>query len=509
MEPEPTIKLELPLAPTKVQRGPQHAAPPTSIAGWLASRAMTANEELSRAAAGMFKVMLESPNPNDKAAAEEIVHWEGDLTYVVRWLATNFLLARNNVHDGDPAGTMFQSLLDASSASVGDSIRRVLSLDGNQSTIALWLRLRTLTAKDKHRNHGRELIRRMRLSADASEKQAAESIVAWDGDLHSVAKWLSPYLRPNESMRTVAYHSARHSKLLLESMLAGSEPESEAAIPVIVSWIKEFRVSDLRDGDGIHSQRQLHSIAAWGMEVLTKHVIVPLLNAPYRIRRAEDCGRRGRMPEFSWPAARRVSKKVLGHDFADSAPGHIWQVIGKYEEGKDFRDWLHLSLKSHLNQLKAECDSSMSKRQKSKALAGGPLPRRRRRQSPRAGKLEALRRACVLAAATRGPLSEADIAALKTWAAIDGLLVGCDSGLYHRIPSKLWNSWIRECKPRLPLPNSKLLTKKEFKRRGLLASILGVTRNVLDKKWSNIRQSLRQLDCIKEINTRIEGANPQ
>ncbi len=485
----------------------------------------------------------EPMRPNNTRTAMKT---DSPLADVAQWFVVQAVKSEGK--DSTAAKRLFRAMLTSGTPCERQAAEAEVKCVVDFATVARWLKAKALAENEAVAGYAYSLLLEMRSTADPAAAQAAEAVLQWNGSIDEVAHWLAAQVPKDVSKPFTLAEDAKDAKSLLILLLSGCEGEKSAAIAALVKWIKDFRRQErvARRNGTLRAMRPPSRSVQWAMTLLADHVIMPLLDSShYSFHRWQDWRYKGAPPPYDWLSRRGINatasgvdqrkkrprcigeiaeeaedvrhrqKKergwILGFDFADAAPGHIWRMIGKYPDAKDFRDWVHVRLKQHFAELRKECmrnavrgkrvgvlPEDPSETQIVAVRAAEPLRPRRRARSARAHKRAEVIWACIAVSEAGARLSDSDEAVIKTWDAVDGLLVGCESGLYKCMPQMLWSTWEREYGVQGRLPTYEMRKQPPFKRRDHLSKVLGMSRNYLDKRWQLIRPHLEHLACIRE-----------
>jgi DNA-directed RNA polymerase specialized sigma24 family protein len=190
--------------------------------------------------------------------------------------------------------------------------------------------------------------------------------------------------------------------------------------------------------------------------------------------------------------ARRVVTRFGGASSTgavEEALGVVWEALGGYEPGLPFQPWCYRVLKNRLID-RVRQEQADWRRQREKAVSESV-----QLQEALEGSLE-----------RREPFAAGDLEELSTWPLPQRLGLLCLSGLWEKVPTAPWLSWVQEYKERhdaglaLPFPPALLQGAEDVaSRNAILAGALGVRRNTLSVWLHRYKDRLANLACVRAL----------
>lgn len=89
-------------------------------------------------------------------------------------------------------------------------------------------------------------------------------------------------------------------------------------------------------------------------------------------------------------------------------------------------------------------------------------------------------------------LTGEDLARVRGWGALDGVILFCLTGQWDKVPADLWSAWLAELDLRPPFPPVHYLQAPRTKKRAVLASLLHVSRDVIYQRWLRLKRKVHQ-----------------
>lgn len=84
-------------------------------------------------------------------------------------------------------------------------------------------------------------------------------------------------------------------------------------------------------------------------------------------------------------------------------------------------------------------------------------------------------------------LSAGDLARVRTWDPLDGIILFCLTGQWDKVPPGIWKAWISALGLAEPFPPDGYVRAAKPKRRAALAESLGVSRDVIYQRWLRLK----------------------
>jgi len=194
-------------------------------------------------------------------------------------------------------------------------------------------------------------------------------------------------------------------------------------------------------------------------------------------------------------------RKQRALDFIAMAPALVWAKIEKFEqwyerelppqvradEAKEwFSAWCRVELRyRYLDQGRAQADEQ---RLHSLAEQGAVA-------DPRA--------ADPTEPATGFELAPDDVDRIKAWDPLDGVILFSLTHQWDKVPPEVWQHWLDQLGLEQPFPPGEFIQAPKLKKRAVLASALGVSRDVIYQRW--LRLKLRFQDQLSEVS-QVESA---
>jgi hypothetical protein len=328
-------------------------------------------------------------------------------------------------------------------------------------------------------------------------QQRSGTVCAGHRDAEVVARWLA-----REIVAAAASPASTAAQLLLHLLLddKGCSNGQRAAANALVWMVLHTRPKDRlsrRQREGLLKVKGAHVGTDWAAMELDRYVIRPLLKG-------------GR-----WRQRCRVAEQIFGFAFPDAALNFLWERIEKYRSvGHGFGAWAETVLAHYWTSLYREWKRWTPKGSKAAAeLAasadddGGERSRDRRprKRAPQGFPTPASAAGSRASSLSPEPLSPSDVAKLKVWDPLDGLLMGFETDLWRRIPRSLWEDWRIRLKisPR-SLRDVTFAARPD--RRALLAKVTEQKRNTLDQRWRRLKPKIAALQCVAALLRRPDDA---
>lgn len=80
-----------------------------------------------------------------------------------------------------------------------------------------------------------------------------------------------------------------------------------------------------------------------------------------------------------------------------------------------------------------------------------------------------------------------EMARVREWDPLDGVILFCLTGLWDRLPAGLWTSWLERLGVEEPFPPQEYLRAPNTKKRAVLAAALNVSRDVIYQRWRRLK----------------------
>jgi len=81
---------------------------------------------------------------------------------------------------------------------------------------------------------------------------------------------------------------------------------------------------------------------------------------------------------------------------------------------------------------------------------------------------------------------------VKHWDPLDGVILFSLTGQWDKVPAEVWKHWLDRLKVAEPFPPREYLEAPKTKKRAVLASLLGVSRDVIYQRWLRLKQKFQQ-----------------
>jgi hypothetical protein len=179
-------------------------------------------------------------------------------------------------------------------------------------------------------------------------------------------------------------------------------------------------------------------------------------------------------------------RRQLANDFVTYAPTLVWTRI------EHFWDWYHEELPADARRegekdfFAAWCYRELHFRY----LDFG----RGQKSEPRTKALESGAELADQRAAQDEPciydfaLSESQWDELREWDPLDGVILFSLAGQWSQVPAELWSSWLGDLSLKPPFPPREFVDAPRPKRRGVLATSLCVSRDVIFQRWHRLKE---------------------
>jgi hypothetical protein len=194
-------------------------------------------------------------------------------------------------------------------------------------------------------------------------------------------------------------------------------------------------------------------------------------------------------------------RKQRALDFIAMAPAQVWAKIEKFEQWYErelspearadetkewFSAWCRVELRyRYLDQGRAQADEQ---RLQSLSEQGAVPDRTAADPTEPVGGFE---------------LGPDEVDRIKAWDALDGVILFSLTHQWDKVPQDLWRHWLDQLGLEEPFPTSEFIQAPKLKKRAVLASSLGVSRDVIYQRW--LRLKLRFQDQLAE-ESRVESA---
>jgi hypothetical protein len=203
----------------------------------------------------------------------------------------------------------------------------------------------------------------------------------------------------------------------------------------------------------------------WATAILDRKVIRPMFRDGKwlaRCRRAKDAFGYRLTPYLYEVAEKRRSAFSL----EDDCVNHIWERINDYR-GPDFQDFLDKELEDYWKTVRLQFRQS---EEVSAAQVDGRV---------------------------RHPPTDPDLAILRGWPPIDGLLAACMLDFWKELPATLLDTWLRRLNVARRDLEFGLAKFKPLECRPLLSSLTNTRRNTLDRRWQRLWPKLSRLQFLQ------------
>ncbi|HEX8342818.1 MAG TPA: hypothetical protein VF624_18085 [Tepidisphaeraceae bacterium] len=339
--------------------------------------------------------------------------------------------------------------------------------------IARWL-VRTALVPGEAATCAHRLFSDLLGSEQEAERLAAVDAIAWQGDLSTVTQWLAEQILASPRRTLPARACLKHC------LVTDDAVTRQAAEDSLIWMILHTRPSNVLKSS---QRKQLISNASaagmnWATRTFAEHVVHDLL--------------RGNI----WARRCRVAKRGYGYDLEDEAVNHVWERIERYRrEGGRLDAWLHRVLNNHWLTLQRKW---ARQRKRESDLD----PERDAPESP-ATPAKTAKPALKPLSSTRALCSE-DVAILKQWEPIDGMLLVTEFSLKDVVPADLMENWMKRLGIRSWDLNRSLWVLNAGARRQELARLTGIKANTLAQRWRRLKPRLTDLHLIRSRDAQSE-----
>lgn len=353
---------------------------------------------------------------------------------------------------------------------------------------ARWLAALALSIEGESREAAKRLFRQMLSSSERVERAAAEGVIALEGDRTWVGQWLA-FQVLSTSKRTAGVTAAKTCLThLLTSQEKGDRRAAEHALLWMVLHTRPARCLS-RDQRRALLLAPHEQATDWAALVLDKQVIRPLLQ-------------NGR-----WWHRCRFAQSKFGFDFADEGINFVWERIEKYRPAKGgFEAWLETVLNNYWRSLHRKWKRSVPKHSEIATELDRLVHEDGRRRVSRTPDERTNGAPPPLApvgpfAATPIPavLTDADLATLNRWSALDRVLFGLESGVWRQLPPHLWDDWLRRAGINGWESDSPMGALTPAQCRLVVSRMTKIKPATLTKRWQRLRPAIASLPSISRL----------
>lgn len=364
----------------------------------------------------------------------------------------------------------------------------MLTSEDSTGDVARWLVAQSLRTDGDCASAAARLFRQMLTSESETERAAANSMVAWQGDVNSVTQWLAAQMLSIQKRTS----SAKTAKVCLKQLLMHGTAAEQCAVEHALIWmVLHTRPAKLLS----RSQRQTLLPGAdvegtdWAASLLDRNVIRAALN-------------KGR-----WWQRCQLATSKFGFDFADEGVNFIWERIEKYRPGDtNFEAWFETVLNNYWRSLHRKWKRSLPKHSEAAAeldrLAHDDGQRRvsRAPEEPTNGMPPPFAATNSFATEpTAAVLTDADLAALTRWQALDRVLFGFETGVWRQLPRHLWDDWLKRAGINGWASETPMGALTPAQCRAVLSKMRNVKSATLAKRWQRLRPAIAKLPSVHRL----------